>query len=434
MKKILLGFLICFVLVAPVLAQATREVVPKEPTVSLHFKGVSIRNALLQVAKEANFNLLGGTDITGKITISLADVPVSQALKAILEDSGYTYKREAGNILKIIPSATPPKRIDVGKGFYIQVFSVNYTDPVYIKDTLLPLLPKGTDVKVPEGSNKLFVKGSLYALGSVTKFLRVLDRPPKQVMVEARVLEITHTSSNILGTQGQYERSADVGDYAKEVGLAGGPSDTGAQGLFLGVSSQGLTALVEAFRSKTGYNLLSAPKVLAISGKSAEIITGSRLGYKVKTVTPTGLIESVEFMDVGTKLNIKPIVKDDDTIIMEIHPEVSTGSIINELPQKDSTETTTTLSVKSGQSIIIGGLIRDYVQEVQLGTPILMDLPLIGSFFRRTVTDTQKREIVVLISPHIVDVAQIEQDAKQFEAFSKHQQKAENFNYFQMLR
>ena len=127
MKKILLGFLICFVLVAPVLAQATREVVPKEPTVSLHFKGVSIRNALLQVAKEANFNLLGGTDITGKITISLADVPVSQALKAILEDSGYTYKREAGNILKIIPSATPPKRIDVGKGFYIQVFSVNYT-------------------------------------------------------------------------------------------------------------------------------------------------------------------------------------------------------------------------------------------------------------------------------------------------------------------
>ncbi len=434
MKRILLGFLLLSVLIVPVYAQATKEVVAKEPTVSLHFKGVSIRNALLQVAKEANFNLLGGTDITGKVTISLADVPVSQALKAILEDSGYTYKREPGNILKIIPSANPPKRIDVGKGAYIQVFSVNYSDPVYIKETILPLLPKGTDLKVPEGSNKLFVKGSLYSLGAVTKFLRVLDRPPKQVMVEARVLEITHTSSNILGTQGQYTRPSDAGDYIKEVGLAGSPTDAGAQGMFLGVSSQGLTALVEAFRSKTGYNLLSAPKVLAVSGKSAEIITGSRLGYKVKTVTPTGLIESVEFMDVGTKLNIKPIVKDDNTIIMEIHPEVSTGSIINELPQKDSTETTTTLSVKSGQSIIIGGLIRDYVQEVQIGTPILMDIPLIGSFFRRTVTDTQKREIVVLISPHIVDVAQIEQDAKQYEAFTKHQQKSENFNYFQMIR
>jgi len=434
MKKVLLVFLMCLVFVVPVFAQATEEAAYKEPTVSLHFQGVSIRNALLQVAKEANFNLLGGTDITGKVTVSLDNVPVSQALKAILEDSGYTYNREPGNILKIIPSANPPKRIEVGGGAYIQVFPIDYNDANQMKDTILPLLPKGTTIKIPEGTNKMFVKGSLYAMGTIEKFLRTLDRPPKQVMVEARVLEITHTSSNILGAQGQYSRPEDANDYIKEVGLAGGPTDTGAQGMFLGVSSQGLTALVEAYRSKTGYNLLSAPKVLAVSGKTAEIITGSRLGYKVKTVTPTGLIESVEFMDVGTKLNIKPIVKDDDTILMEIHPEVSTGSIINELPQKDSTETTTTLSVKSGQSIIIGGLIRDYVQEVQVGTPILMDLPLIGSFFRRTVTDTQKREIVVLISPHIVDVAQIEQDAKQYDAFSKHQQKSEEFNYFQMIR
>jgi len=429
MKKILIVLFVLALFCLPVLAQASPE-----PTVSVQFKGVSIGNALLQVAKEANLNLIGGTDVTGRVTVSLTDVPVSKALKAILENTGYTYRIESGNILRIVASAEPPKRIQVSDGAYVQLFAVDYADPATIKTTIQPLLPKGTTIDIPAGSNKLFVKGSLFSLSSVEKFLQVLDRPPRQVMVEARILEITRSTGNTLGGQLQYTRPQDASDYAKEVGLAGTPTDTGAQGMYLGVTNQGLNALVEAYRSKTDYNLLSSPKVLAVSGKSAEIITGSRLGYKVKTVTPTGLIESVEFMDVGTKLNIKPTVKDDDTIIMEIHPEVSTGSIVNELPQKDSTETSTTLSVKDGQSIIIGGLLRDYVQEVQTGTPVLMDIPLIGTMFRRTVTSTQKREIVVLISPHIVDVAQIAEASKQFESFSKGEKKAEDVNYFDLIR
>jgi type II secretory pathway component GspD/PulD (secretin) len=253
-------------------------------------------------------------------------------------------------------------------------------------------------------------------------------------MVEARIIEITHTTNNVLGVQAGYTRPSDARDYIKEVGMAGQPSDTGAKGMYLGVSTQGIDALAEAYRSNTGYNLLSSPKVLAVSGKPAEIITGSRLGYKVKTVTPSGMMEDVQFMDVGTKLSIKPIVKDDGTIIMEIHPEVSTGSIQNDLPQKDSTETTTTLSVKDGQSIVIGGLLRDYVQEVQIGPPVLMDIPFLGTLFRRTVTDTQKREIVVLISPKIVDVADIAQQASQFEALDQIRKKSDDFKVLDMAR
>jgi type II secretory pathway component HofQ len=77
---------------------------------------------------------------------------------------------------------------------------------------------------------------------------------------------------------------------------------------------------------------LSSPKVLAVSGEKAEIITGERLGYYIKTVNLTGVVESVEFMDVGTKLTLQPKIKSDGNIVMTIHPEISTGSIVNGLP------------------------------------------------------------------------------------------------------
>jgi type II secretory pathway component GspD/PulD (secretin) len=133
------------------------------------------------------------------------------------------------------------------------------------------------------------------------------------------------------------------------------------------------------------------------------------LGYKTKTITSSGMIESVEFLDVGTKLKITPQIKSDGTMIMDIHPEVSEGSIVNELPQKNSTETTTRLLVKDGQTIIIGGLIKDVSTETKKGVPIISDIPFLGVPFRKTSIDIQKREIIILISPHVVDASQIAQ-------------------------
>lgn len=408
--------------------------ISSEAKVSLHFKGVELKSAVMQLAKEANLNIVGGEDVQGRVTVSLDNVSVTDALKAVLSDSGYTYMPLGDKIIKIVESASAPRMVNMGNGSYIETFSIDYGDPEIIKDTILPFLSKGTDVKAPKNMNRLFIRGSISALTTVRKLLRSLDRPPRQVMVEARIIEITHTTNNVLGVQAGYVKPSNAKDYIKDVGLAGTPADTSAKGMYLGVSTQGIDALAEAYRSNTGYNLLSSPKVLAVSGKSAEIITGQRLGYKVKTVTPSGMMEDVQFMDVGTKLSIKPIVKDDGTIIMEIHPEVSTGSIQNDLPQKDSTETTTTLSVKDGQSIIIGGLLRDYVQEVQTGTPVLMDIPFLGTMFRRTVTDTQKREIVVLICPKIVDVAEIAQQASQYEAMNQTRKKADNYGAIDLIR
>jgi type II secretory pathway component GspD/PulD (secretin) len=203
------------------------------------------------------------------------------------------------------------------------------------------------------------------------------------------------------------------------INLADSPTAVGATGLYYTVTNTDMTSLVNALATRTGFNILSSPKVIALNNQKAEIITGSRLGYKIKTVTTTGMIESVEFLDVGTKLVMTPSIKSDGQIVMEIHPEISEGSIINDLPQKNSTETTTKLIVKDGQTIVIGGLIRDTSKKEVKGVPILMDIPLIGMAFKSTNLTSEKKEVVVLITPHIYNAKlESEMDKKSSEILS----------------
>jgi type II secretory pathway component GspD/PulD (secretin) len=251
------------------------------------------------------------------------------------------------------------------------------------------------------------VEGNMKTLKKIAAVLRSLDVPPKQVLVEANIIQVNHSNASKLAANLKYTSPSNPYEITQTVNLAQQPTATSAQGFYYSVTTDNMEAVLEALQTKTGYNLLSSPKVLAMDGQEAEIITGSRLGYYVKTVTTTGMIQSVEFLDVGTKLTITPSIKSDGQIMMEIHPEISTGSIVNELPQKDSTETTTKLLVKDGQTIIIGGLMKDLTQDTKTGIPILADIPFIGWLFRQTQTTVTKNEFIILIRPRIVDAAYI---------------------------
>jgi type II secretory pathway component GspD/PulD (secretin) len=116
-------------------------------------------------------------------------------------------------------------------------------------------------------------------------------------------------------------------------------------------------------------------------------------------------MQNVDFLEVGTKLKFTPHINEDGYIVMDVAPSVSEGQVKNDLPQKDTTETTNKVLVKDGQSILIGGLTKKYERETEIGIPILSSLPFIGNLFRRTELQSEKRELMVIITPHIVTPA-----------------------------
>jgi type II secretory pathway component GspD/PulD (secretin) len=184
-------------------------------------------------------------------------------------------------------------------------------------------------------------------------------------------------------------------------GFAGTPQ-TGVDGLFLGWGTQDFTSALETMEGVSELNTLAAPRVLAVDGAEAEIIIGDQLGFSVVTTVDNTVIQSVQFLDTGAQLRLTPTITSDGNILMEIHPELSDGQIQEGLPSKTTTEVGSHVLVRDGETIFIGGLIRERKEETRKGIPLLMHLPLLGHLFGRTTLTSQKSEIVVLITPKIV--------------------------------
>ena len=385
--------------IAPKTKQVKKEA---KNLISLDLRNVDISSVLQIFSKETGISVIAGRDVYGKVTVILNNVTPEDALDVILKSNGYTYTRE-GNIVQVYSSTEPARVEELPGGVFVRTFMINYVGPDELLATLTKLMPENANIYTTKGSKTVIVKGSANDIRRADILIRNLDIPPRQVMVEAKIIEVSLNESQSMGTNQAWTNPDNATQVLQTKGLANQPTATGAIGLYYSITDQNLTSLVEMLSTRTGFNILSSPKVMALNEQKAEIITGSRLGYKTKTVTTTGMVENVEFLDVGTKLVITPSIKSDGLIIMEIHPEISEGSIINDLPQKNSTETTTQLIVKDGQTIVIGGLIRDSQKKEVKGVPVLMDIPFLGSLFKRTDITSEKKEVIVLITPHIVN-------------------------------
>jgi len=167
-----------------------------------------------------------------------------------------------------------------------------------------------------------------------------------------------------------------------------------------------LNVLNEKGRVRT----LSTPKLLALENQEASVIIGERQGYRVTTTINQVTTESVEFLESGVILNVIPSVDGQGRILMEIHPEVSTGTIQAGIPDKSTTEVTTVLLAEDGQTIFIGGLIKNSTDYQRNGLPVLGDIPVMGRLFSDIEEKVGMTETVVLITPYLikdVDAAEI---------------------------
>jgi type IV pilus assembly protein PilQ len=150
--------------------------------------------------------------------------------------------------------------------------------------------------------------------------------------------------------------------------------------------------------------VLANPKVLALNKQKGEVIVGRKDGYMTSTTTESSTVQTVEFLETGTRLVFRPYIGDDGYIRMEIHPEDSSGGLAGQanLPFKITTEVTSNVMVKDGNTIVIGGLFREDSNTTRGQVPFLGNLPLAGALFRKQSDHTLREEVIILLTPHIV--------------------------------
>jgi type II secretory pathway component GspD/PulD (secretin) len=230
-------------------------------------------------------------------------------------------------------------------------------------------------------------------------------------MIEARILEVGLKDSESFGLD--WSAIFESGDIA--VGTQG-LSSPGSPGLFFDMVKPDVTLVLDALRKRDRLRTLSTPKLLALEGQEAETIIGDRLGYNVTTTIDSVTTTSTEFLESGVILRVKPSVDDQNRIFLEIHPEVSTGSVSQDgVPNQSTTEVTTSMLVDSGQTVFIGGLIKRTSEQIRDGVPVLGDLPVLGALFSNRSLSSVNTELVVLITPYIVDNDKVRLDGGKVE-------------------
>lgn len=280
-------------------------------------------------------------------------------------------------------------------GLYPLVVQLNYLKVEQARPLLSALVPE-ENIKADPVRNVLVIMGSPDVYEQVKYLLAKIDTPPKQVMFEVQIIEINRDDLTKLGIDWDsvtYLPSAPLYDNSA-FRIGHGKYGANVQGI--------INRLIE---NKKG-RLLASPRIATLDGVTAKILIGDKLA--VETSQPTSgstPIISVIYVEVGIKLEVTPTVNKDGFITTLIQPEVSnkTDTTKNNNPNIRTRQANATLRVKSGSTIVLGGLIQRQEISDTFKVPLLGDLPLVRGFFRSTLKQTTETELVIMLTPKIMD-------------------------------
>ena len=379
--------------------------VMEDGKITLTLRDVTIAEVMEMLSRAGEVNILLSDDVDGKISVNLFDMSIDRAIRSIATSAGYAVERRSGAYF--IVDREEAGKSEPGGPTEVRSYKVQYSDPEVVANVIEKHLSTYGQVTTLPERRMLIIEDTPHFHAKLKSLLAKLDLQPKQILIEARILEVGLKDSESYGLD--WTRIFEGGDAI--VGTQG-LSTPGSPGLFFDLLKPDVTVVLDALRTRDRLRTLSTPKLLALEGQEAETIIGDRLGYNVTTTIDNVTTTSTEFLESGVILRVKPSVDEQNRIFLDIHPEVSTGSVSDDgIPNQTTTEVTTTMLVESGQTVFIGGLIKRTSEQTREGVPVLGDIPVLGMLFSNRAQSSVNTELIVLITPYIVDDDLVRLDA-----------------------
>ena len=391
---------------------------PSSHLITLDAEDAPLPSVLKILAEKGELNVITGPGVTaGKLTLHMKDVPIDQAVNLVVRAAGLAYERIGNSILVAEPQAL---KEETGLSSY--VVELKYADAGDVKEALKSI---STDVQVDKGGNRLVVVTSPRVISEIQEIVSVMDVPARQVSLEARIIEVSTSDLkkigldwDLLNRQGFVIVEGRPGGSAARDGFPDSvnyfPGTPGKAGLF---QSHDFWRQGYAWRSALDLlvhngnaRVLANPKIATLNGHEASILIGERIPYVVTGTVFAGggaaPVQTVQREEVGIKLRITPHINPDGYITTEITPEVSSVTEFrganNDLPVVSTRQATTTVRLKDGNSVVIGGLLSEQKSTQITKVPLLGDIPYLGLLFQLRVTQLDKSDLVIEVTPHIM--------------------------------
>ena len=411
--------------------------------VSLDFQDVDVRTILQILAKESNMNIVASDSVSGKMTLSLKDVPWDQALDLVMQSRGLDARRN-GNIIRVAPAdefrqidiknLEDAKRIDELGPLVSRTFQLKYKDVNEFRKILNisenggsgnnsgnnnnSLLSSRGSAVIDPATNTLIIKDNQNVIKEFERLIEQLDVPARQVMIEARIVEANDGFSRALGVKFGYNRTSGSTRIGSGLGSGGGAngntfsivpnvnlpaasatsSITIVRALSSGALGLELTAMQEQNRGK----IISSPRVLTQDRKEATIKAGREIPYQEASSSGA---TSTSFKEAVLGLTVTPQITPDGNVIMDIKlnkDSVDENCSVLGTPCISTKELVTRAMVEDGGTIILGGIYEEDNSTAQYKVPLLGDIPFVGNLFRGTKRNNEKNELLIFITPRIM--------------------------------
>ncbi len=407
---------------------------------------LDITRVLQLLSMQSQRNIVASRNVSGTVSAALYDVDFYEALDAILIPNGFGY-RESGNFIYVYTSEEIREIEAAERVPETRLFQLDYIPAESAKELVEPLLSEngavvyqefisdGIDVTTANsGANSmssgeyLFIRDYAENIDEIAEIVALVDVRPPQVQVDATILQARVTEDTEFGTDFSIVTDLSLTDFTAPLDafsnlLAGGNGTTqfdsgnviqstvggtAAPGGFkVGILSDDAAVYVRALQGITDTTVLSSPSVLVLNRQRADLLVGQRLGYVTTTRTETSDSETVDFLEVGTQLTVRPFVSTDGYIRLELSPSVSDGSTFETaggtiVPNENTQRVTTNVIVQSGQTVVLGGLFKESTTVQRTQIPFWGDIPILGAAGRGQDDQVQRDEVIFMVKPTIM--------------------------------
>lgn len=438
-----------FVIDLKILTAEEKAIRKAQPTqyagerLSLNFQDIEVRSVLQLIADFTGLNIITTDTVDGNITLRLQNVPWDQALDIILKTKGLS-KREDSGVILVAPAEEIAAREQIELEANLQVaqlaplrtelIQVNYARAQEMADFLSSekntLLSERGSVSVDVRTNTLLVQETSTKLEEIRRLISTLDRPVRQVLIEARVVVANRDIKHDLGTRFGITNDGDdqninfsgslEGTSALEKGTDPNnltladrlninlPLATKAGSLGFTISKLPLGAMLDlelsALESEGNAEIISSPRLVTSNQREALIESGEEIPFRT-TTSSNGVTEvTLTFKKAVLALQVTPQITPDNRVILELEVIQDTRGEETEFgPAIDTQKIQTEVLVDNGETIVLGGVYRHTVSNNVTGIPFLRHLPYLGVLFRRTLELDEKQELLIFVTPKIVE-------------------------------
>ncbi len=410
--------------------------------ISLDLQDTDIDNALRIIAEVSNLNIIASSDVTGKVTLRLIDVPWDQALDVILKTNGLD-KVQEGNVVRIAPveklrlereALRQARRAEQElEALSVRYIRISYAKAAELRPLVETVLTERGTVTYDDRTNQLIVKDIRSGIRNVLDLVARLDLRTPQVLLETQIVEASRNLLRDLGAElgFNFVRSPAVGNalgynFPNAVTSAATTAFPAAvtPGLGSAVSmlfdsadgSRSLDARITALEQEGRVRVVSRPAVATTNNRPAMI----KSVEKIRIRTPDGGLSvatgagaqaagassrATETVEVGITLNVTPQASPDYFVLLDVDAKSSTfgAQVVDDIPSEVERSATSTVLVSSGQTFALGGIYRIIDSDSVSGVPFFKDIPFLGHLFRKSTVNNSDEELLFFITPRIIE-------------------------------